>query len=196
MFPPELFILVGVNIFVALSLLSSIFDEAFPKATPYILQIAAITGFIQVWANFTLLYSFMETRFWCGMLYLFVVVTSVVAVNLYIAINKRLVNVASVLLGAFTIPTIFMSFLLVSAYLNGLPVWIPPFPTVPFETIYVVITACIVILGISTLDYFKPDPLEKLLHKRQKHQQPPRLRKPSISPMDVMLQKEKDKERR
>ncbi|MEM3728330.1 MAG: hypothetical protein QXF75_03905 [Candidatus Bathyarchaeia archaeon] len=179
-----------------MSLLSSIFDETFPKATPYLLQIAAITGFIQIWVNFTLLYSFMETRFWCSMLYLFVVVTSVVAVNLYIAINKRLVNVAGVLLGSFTIPTIFMSFLLVSAYLNGLPVWIPPFPTVPFETMYIVITACIVILGISALVYFKPDLLEKLLHERQGQQHSSRLPKPSISPMDDVSRKEKGKERR
>lgn len=123
MFPPELFILVGVNIFVALSLLSSIFDEPFPTATPYIFQVAALTGFGQIWASFTFLYSFMEVRFWCSMLYLFVVVIGVAAVNLYIAINRRLVNAAGVLLGAFTIPTILIFFLLVSAYLNGLPVW-------------------------------------------------------------------------
>jgi len=56
LFPPELFILVGVNVFVALSLLASIFDGLFPTAVPYVFQVAAFAGFGQIWVNYTFLF--------------------------------------------------------------------------------------------------------------------------------------------
>jgi hypothetical protein len=181
-FPPELFILVGVNVFVALSLLTSIFDEPFPTATPYVFQIAAIIGFGQIWANCTFLFTFMDARFWCSMLYLFVVVIGVTAINLYIAINKRLLNAAGVFLGAFTIPTVFMFFLLVSAYLNGLAIWMPPFPIVPFEAIFMVFALCIIILGLSVLVYLKPGTMKKLFLKSRKPQHLSKLPNTRLSP--------------
>mgnify|MGYP007100543708 CR=1 FL=1 len=56
LFPPELFILIGVNVFVAISLLTSIFDGPFPTTLPYVFQIAALAGFGQIWANYAFLF--------------------------------------------------------------------------------------------------------------------------------------------
>lgn len=58
LFPPELFILVGVNVFVALSLLTSIFDGLFLMRVPYVFQIAALAGFGQIWVNYAFLFFF------------------------------------------------------------------------------------------------------------------------------------------
>jgi len=162
LFPPELLILVGVNIFIFLSLLTSIFDEPFPMALPYVFQIAALAGFCEVWVGYAFLLSFVEVRFWCSALYLAVALLAVIAINLYIAINRRLLNTAIAFLGTVTVPTIFMSFLLVSAYVNGLAIWMPPLPIVPVETIYVVLTLCMVIFGLSIITYFEPNALKNM----------------------------------
>lgn len=58
LFPPELFMLVGINVFVALSLLTSLFDGPFPLAVPYVFQIVALAGFGQIWVNYAFLSSF------------------------------------------------------------------------------------------------------------------------------------------
>ena len=49
MLPPELLMLIGVNVFVALSLVTSIFDHHFPVRIPYVFQIAALAGFGLIW---------------------------------------------------------------------------------------------------------------------------------------------------
>ncbi|MEM3829015.1 MAG: hypothetical protein QXP36_07375 [Conexivisphaerales archaeon] len=170
MFPPELFILVGVNVFVALSLLTSIFDGLFPAAVPYVFQIAALAGFGQIWMNYAFLFYFVESRFWCSALYLFVAVISVIAVNLHIAIRKRLLSAAVGFFGAFTIPIIFLSYFFVSSCVNGLVVSIPPLPIVPVGSLYVVLSACMVILGLSVVIYLEPSTLKRLFKSVQKHQ--------------------------
>jgi len=46
----------GVNVFVALSLLTSIFDGPFPAAVPYVFHMAALAGFGQIWVNYAFLF--------------------------------------------------------------------------------------------------------------------------------------------
>jgi len=95
------------------------------------------------------------------MLYLAVALINIVAVNLYIAINKKLLSAAGMFLGAFTIPITFASFLFVSAYVNGTAIPMPWLPTVPLESLYIVLAACAVILGLSIAVYVEPRMLGK-----------------------------------
>lgn len=168
LFPPELLVLVGVNVFVALSLLTSIFDEPFPTALPYVFQITALAGFGEVWVSYAFLFSFVEARFWGSALYLAVALLAVIAINLYIALNKRLLNAAAAFLSTVTIPTIFMSFVLVSAYVNGLAIWMPPLPIVPVGAVYMVLILCMVIFGLSIITYFEPNILKTMFKIGQK----------------------------
>lgn len=161
LFPPELFVLVGVNVFVALSLLTSLLDGPFPQAVPYFFQIAALAGFGQIWVNYAFLFFFVEARFYSSILYLAVALIATVAVNLHIAINRNRLGAALAFLGSITIPTGFISFFSVSAYVNGLAVWIPPLPIVPLESIYIVLITCAVILGLSIFVYVEPGMLRK-----------------------------------
>lgn len=176
MFPPELFILVGVNIFVFLSLLTSIFYEHFPRVVPYILHIGALVGFCQIWVNYTIFLSSTEARFWCSLSYLAVAQVIILLLNLYIFTKgRKLLNAAGVFLGSVTIPTLFTSFFLVSAYINKLEVWMPPFPIVPLEAIYIVLASCVIILGISTITYFEPDATKNKIRVGQKQQETPKI---------------------
>ena len=194
LFPPELFILVGVNVFVALSLLTSIFDGSSPMVAPYIFQIAALAGFGQIWVGYAFLFSFIEARFWCSLLYLSVSLMAVMAVNLYIAIKKKPLSAAGALLGAFTIPTISISLLFVSSYVNGLAVSMPLLPIVPVESLYIVFVACTVILGLSIAVYYEPSVLKRMLKMGKKEQHTSRLLNPTLNPADGP--KEHKKERR
>ena len=166
--PPEVFMFIGVNVFIAMSLLISIFEEPFPKALPYVFQIAALAGFGQIWANYAFLSGFVEARFWSSMFYLAVAMISVVGINLYVAFRKKLVSSAGILLGAFTIPTSSLSFFLVSAYVNGMAIPMPALPIVPIESLATILVLSMVILGLSILLYLKPDKLKKIFEARRK----------------------------
>ena len=48
---PEFFSLLGINIFLALSLLTCLFEKNFPTAIPYVYQSAALFGFGQLWIS-------------------------------------------------------------------------------------------------------------------------------------------------
>jgi hypothetical protein len=194
LFPAELFILVGINVFVALSLLTSLFDGPFPKAVPYVYEIAALAGFGQIWVSYAFLFFFVEARFWCSLLYLVVALINIVAVNLYIAINKRLLNIAGVFLGVATIPTIFTFFLSISAYVNGTAISMPPLPIVPIESLYLVIVACVVILGFSVIASFRPETLRKAFDVHLKRQPIPRQHSTVLEPeCDLKTNKEEKK---
>lgn len=194
LFPSELFILMGINVFVALSLLTSIFDGPFPEAAPYIFQIAALSGFGQIWINYTFFFSFIEARFWSSALYLTVTVATVIAVNLYIVIKKRLLSIAGIFLGVFTLPTNFASYFFVSSYVNGHVIPIPLLPVVPVETLYIVLSACIIVLGLSILVYYESSAFERMLKARQKQQHASKSFHVSVNPSNEI--KEHKKERR
>jgi len=184
LFPPELFILIGVNVFVALSLLTSLFDGPFPMAVPYVCQIAALAGFGQIWVSYAFFFSFVEMRFWVSIFYLVVALINIIAVNLYLAVYKKLLSAAGVFLGAATIPTIFVSSLSVSAYINGLTISIPPLPIVPIELLYGVLATCVVILVLSISVSLEPGMLRKMAGIRRKRRFTPSLLNYSSNPKD------------
>jgi len=196
LFPAELFVLIGINVFVALSLLTSIFDRGFPRVIPYIFQIAALAGFGQIWVSYVFLFSFVDARFWCSMLYLGVALINIIIVNVYIAINKKLLSAAGAFLGAVTIPTIFASFLFVSSYVNGLAISIPPLPIVPVESLYIVLVACVVILGFSVIASLERGMLKRMLGVHQKRHMLPSLLNYAANPQMncKKIKKRKEKE--
>ena len=166
LFPPELFTLIGINAFLAVSLLTSLFDERFPVAVPYVYEGAALAGFGQIWISYVFLFSSVEARFWCGMLYLAVALVNIFSVNVYVAVNKKLLKVAGAFLATVTIPMAFASFVSISNYVNGLPMSLPPLPIVPVESIYIVLTVCVVILGLSVAPSLDLQTLRKNLKRR------------------------------
>jgi hypothetical protein len=194
LFPAELLILIGINVFVALSLLTSLFDAPFPTAVPYVYQIAALVGFGLLWVNYAFLFSFIEARFWCSMLYLIIAVANTFAINIYIAFMTELLGYAGVFLGAVTIPTFFISFLSVSSYVNGIVIPMPLLPIVPLESIYIVLIACVVILGFSMVVSLEPRMLRKTFSIYRKRQRVPSLLSSAINPEDDSQENEKTME--
>lgn len=187
LFPPETFILIGITVFVALSLLASLFDRVFPAAVPYVYQIAALAGFGIIWANYA--FCFFEHRFWYSIAYLVLAQINVLATAFYVAIKKRLLTAAFALLCGATVSAFLISFVYVIAYLNGSAVWIPPFPIVPLECFPIALVVCIVILGLSVVVYFEPQELKKTFGRLQR--KPPSY---AAGPSDGSEEKRAEKE--
>lgn len=160
-FPPELLLFIGVDIFVGLSLLASLIEKLFPATLPYVYHVAALAGFGQIWINYAFLLPYAEARFWSSMLYLSAALLSIGCINFYIAIQKKTLSVAGMFLSVFTLPIFSISVFFISAYANGVSVPMPWLPMIPIESLYVILIACIILLGFSVTVYLEPDLFKK-----------------------------------
>ena len=114
---PEFFALLSVDIFLLLSLLTCLMDDRLPKAVPYIYQIAALIGFGHLLVSKDFLLIFGDyMRFWYNFFYLIVALANIVAVNVYLAVEKKLWALAKTWAGAVTFPITVISVFFVSNY--------------------------------------------------------------------------------
>ncbi len=158
---PEFFALLGIDLFLMLSLLTCLLDYRMPKALPYIYQMAALAGFGHLLISknfFTVFGDYM--RFWYCFIYLLVSLANIVAVNIYFAAVKKQWVLAKVWSGAVSFPTILISIFFVSnySYLHGVP-----FPL--FLQIALVVSA--IIIGTSVAMFLSPEALRNALKKEK-----------------------------
>jgi hypothetical protein len=114
---PEFFAFLGVDIFVALSLLTCLLDDHFPKTLPWLFQAGAIGGYVHIFISkefFTIFGDYM--RFWYCLLYLLVALANVIALNAYIAVIKKHWTLAKVFSGTVVFPALLISGFFVSNY--------------------------------------------------------------------------------
>ncbi|MEM0057735.1 MAG: hypothetical protein QXG09_02535 [Candidatus Bathyarchaeia archaeon] len=156
-FPPELFLFIGIDLFVALSLLASLFERVFPTMFPYVYHVAALAGFGQIWVNYTFLLPFAEARFWSCLLYLLAALLNIGCVNFYIIAKKKLLSAAGMFLSVFTVPSFFISLFFISAYVNGDFIPMPWLPRIPIESLYAVLLVCVILLVLSIAVYLEPN---------------------------------------
>ena len=115
--PPEVFTLAGINLFLVLSLLTHLLGNRFPKALPYIYQVAALFGLEYLLVSKAYLMQVEEsTRLWYSFAFLTMALTNVIAANLYVAAEKRLRTVAKAWFGAFSFPSILVAVFFVFQY--------------------------------------------------------------------------------
>jgi len=154
---PELFALLSSDLFLLLSLLTCLLEDRFPKAMPYVYQIAALMGFGHLLVSRIFLTVFSEyMRFWYNLFYLAVCLANVVAINLYLAVSKKMWTLAKVWSSAVTFPTVFISIFFVYnySYLQG--------ATFPPLMLHLVLALSVVILGISVSVLLSPELMDKL----------------------------------
>jgi len=159
---PEFFALLSIDIFLLLSLLSCILENRFPKALPYVYQIAALIGFGHLLVSREFLLIFGEyMRFWYSFFYLLVALGNVVAINLYLAVEQKMWALAKAWSGAVTFPLTIVSVFFVSnySYLQG-----AEFPTLILQ-VGLVVSA--VIMGVSVSVFLSPDLLSKLRRRKE-----------------------------
>ena len=114
---PEFFLLLGTDIFLAISLLTCLFDKYFPPTLSYMYQLASLAGFGNLLVSRAFLLDFDEyARFWYSMSYLTVALTSIAAVNIYLAFSKRQFEAARIFLAGVTVPSFLVSAFFVNSY--------------------------------------------------------------------------------
>jgi len=114
---PEFFALLGINLFLATSLLTCLLDRHFPWQLPYVYQLAALVGFGQLLVSKEFIVLFGEyTRFWYSLIYQIVALANIVAVNAYLGIVKKLLNYSRVLTLTVTLPALSLTALFLSTY--------------------------------------------------------------------------------
>src|SRR5213592_1829308 len=113
---PEFFVLLGIVIFLCMSLMSAFLDEDLPSRFQYLFQIAAIVGLGELLIG----QGFVELmRFRLSFVYLALALFSVVGLNAYLAVVRRRMDIASTFSGTITVPTLMISAVFISSFLGG-----------------------------------------------------------------------------
>jgi hypothetical protein len=114
---PEFFALVGINLFLLLSLLTCLLDNHLPKAIPYFYQIAALagSGYMLIIKDYLIVLG-EYMRFWYCFFYFGLALVNIVAVNVYLGIVKKLLNYARVFMLTVTLPVLSLAVLLLLNY--------------------------------------------------------------------------------
>ena len=155
---PEFFALLGIDLFLAISLLTCLLDKHFPWQLPYIYQLAALAGFGQLLVSREFMALFGEyMRFWYSLLYLIVALANIIAVNAYLGIMKKLMNYAKVLMFTVTFPALTLAAFFLSNYADVAVHPLIMTPHMSWEATFIGIVAFdTVVVGLGTYVFFKP----------------------------------------
>jgi len=155
---PEFFALLGLDLFLAISLLTCLLDRHFPWQLPYLYQVAALAGFGQLLVSREFITVFGEyMRFWYSLIYLIVALANIVAVNAYLGIVKKLLNYAKVIMFTVTFPAMTLSAFFIANYAEIAVHPLVMAPQVSWEATFIGIVAFdTFVLGVGTYIFFKP----------------------------------------
>ncbi|OLE68774.1 hypothetical protein AUF78_14440 [archaeon 13_1_20CM_2_51_12] len=119
-------IVLGIIIFLAMSLLIALFDFDMPSLFPYLFQGAAIIGLVQLFMSQSFINTGIlsraatdATRLSLSIVYLTSAVSTVVGLNVYLAVVRRKMALASAFSGALTMPIFTISALFVSSFIGS-----------------------------------------------------------------------------
>ena len=122
---PEFFDLLGIVIFLAISLVSALLDEEFPSILQYLFQGAAIAGL-----GILLLSQGRSPtdpiRFWIGLGYISLAVSCEAGLSVYLAAVRRSMALSSALTGTVTAPTFMVSAIFASSIIGAAGVSVSP----------------------------------------------------------------------
>ena len=155
---PEFFALLGIDLFLAISLLTCLLDRHFPWQLPYIYQLVALAGFGQLLVSREFIASFGEyMRFWYSLLYLTVALANIIAVNVYLGILKKLLNYAKVFMFTVTFPALSIAAFFLSNYAEVAVHPLVMTPHMSWEATFIGIVAFdTLVVGFGTYVFFKP----------------------------------------
>ena len=108
--------MLGVNVFLAASLITALLDRHLPSILQYLFQGAAGAGLGELLLNQE---ATSATRVWAGIVYLALALSSLVGVNIRLAIVRRGMNIASVFSQMMTVPVVMISALFLSSFLEN-----------------------------------------------------------------------------
>ena len=117
--------LLGIDIFLAMSLLTALLEDELPSPAQYLFQGAALLGLGQLFISRGFVDSGVftkdpadPTRFWISVIYLASAVSNVVGLNAYLALVRHKIALATTFSGTVTVPTIMTSAFFITAFVG------------------------------------------------------------------------------
>jgi heme exporter protein D len=155
---PEFFLLLGIDLFLAMSLLSCLLDKHFPWHLPYLYQVASLAGFGQLIVAREFMAVFGDyMRFWFSLLYVAIALANIAAINVYLGVIKKMLNYAKVFMLAVSFPSFAVVSFFLADYSSLASHPLIMFPNVAWETTFVGIVAFdTFVIGAGTYLFFKP----------------------------------------
>jgi hypothetical protein len=145
---PEFLGVLGIDVFLILSILTCLFD--FPAFIQYVYHLSAFIGFGQLWINYIFVFG-EETRFFICLGYLIIGLANIIFVNAYIAFRDKKILWTTSFMSSVTIPAILISFVAASSFVNKIPISLPWLPLIPMEVIATILVICGVALAASVI---------------------------------------------
>jgi hypothetical protein len=108
--------LLGINVFLAASVITALLDRHLPTILQYLFQGAAGAGLGELLLNQE---ATSATRVWASIVYLAFALSSLVALNIRLAIVRRGMNIASIFSQMVTVPIVMISALFLSSFLEN-----------------------------------------------------------------------------
>jgi hypothetical protein len=113
---PEFFVLLGIDIFLSMSLLSAFLEDDLPSRLQYPFQIAGIAGLGELLMS----QGFVNlTRYLVSIVYLASALSSVVGLTVYLPLVRRKTAIAPAFSGAVTVPILMISAIFVYSFLGS-----------------------------------------------------------------------------
>ena len=113
---PEFFIVLGIDIFLAESIICYLLERQLSPILQYLFQGAAIAGLADLLLGQGQLPS---TRVWAGIIYLAFALSSLVSVNIRLAIVRRRMSLAPIFSSMLTVPVVMISALFLFSFLQN-----------------------------------------------------------------------------
>lgn len=136
-FPPQFFILLGVDIFLGGSVVAVVFDEHFPTGLPYVLDFAALVGLVQLALTPQYLTGYpVEMQFYYSVAYAVAANLAIVGCNLYVTFVRGRWMAGGAFGVTATIPSALATPFFISAYVNDAVVPLPTFPLLPWAFVW------------------------------------------------------------
>ncbi len=155
---PEFFMLLGIDFFLATSLLTCIFDKHFPDKLAYLYQLIGLAGFGQLLVTREFMTSFADyMRFWYSLIYLLIAVSNIAALNAYLYLYKRKKTTAKLFSVIATAPSLIISTMFLNNYAIEASHPIIAFPLIPLEIMFVsVFLFDTIVVSVSVYALIKP----------------------------------------
>jgi hypothetical protein len=163
---PEFLGVMGIDVFLVLSMLTCLFD--FPVLLQYVYHISAFVGFGQLWVNYVFAFG-EETRFLICLAYLVIGLANVIFINGYIGCRDKKIVWTTSFLCTVTVPSTIISFSAISCYVDRVAISLPSLPLIPLEAIAAILVICGIVLATSViLSTFVPSSHRSPVSKRRK----------------------------
>jgi len=118
--------LLGIDIFSAMSLVSALLDKDIPSSAQWLFQGAAAMGLGQLFISQGFITGGVftrdptdPTRVWISVIYLAAAISNVVGLNVYLGTIRRKLILASMFGGTVTVPTVMTSAFFISSFVTS-----------------------------------------------------------------------------